>query len=749
MPTVIIECAFANDYDEGQYAQTGYTEITQFVKSISGDLRGRKYELGRAEAGTITLTLDNADGRFTPGRPASPYYPNVKSNRRLRIRGKNMLTPNVSSSGQKEHDASGYFLPNAVPTGYAIFDATPTAVDTGSEIVAGSGRTWAIQGVYPSARTGFSRLVHWYSPVEYGTRLTHSVYIRKSAGTLVAGATFRFEIHYYDADWAEITTASVSPRAELSDWPTTWTRVGFSHTPPNNAKYGLLTLAYLQPNAHGDITWQLGLPQTELPDNLAPNPSGYHDALGWNSEGAGDPVQSVANQAVEWTLSTVDITTDLARLGTVIPHLIPGERYSASMEMWVATGAPNFLISADEGQSGTTYSTKNAWTTVSLANFEAVASEQPLDFYPLSNTTSGQIVRVRKLNVKKQATAPGLGPAYGEVGDYTTWEHPKPIFEGWTESWPARVGVANTDVSVTVVDRLKRVGTVELSSVIGEMLFKDAMDLIVPFTESPTDSQGAVSNIGRWADTARLTQLKFQAAKGDIGNASYTLGIDGPTGETAIQFSAISDTQGYSLPVPFSADWSAPPAPAPAPKPPGGSTSTPTSPTPKTYTRVYNSTWSRTYDEDNSTTWDDSPLCYQGYYSADRGRTKSLIGFNYAQIRSDLSGSTVKSVKLTMRNEHWYWNSGGIALIGTHNYTTKPSVYNSGLVWNNRILSRAWPKDGQATVELGVTIGNEFKAGTTKGIALGPTSSTDLTYYGYFRGATLSYRPYLTITFVK
>lgn len=58
-----------------------HVELAEGV-SISG---GRGDERSTADANTLTLTLDNKDGRFTADRAASPHYPNVKLYRPIRV----------------------------------------------------------------------------------------------------------------------------------------------------------------------------------------------------------------------------------------------------------------------------------------------------------------------------------------------------------------------------------------------------------------------------------------------------------------------------------------------------------------------------------------------------------------------------------------------------------------------------------------------------------------------------------------
>lgn len=61
-----------------------WVDITEYVQEFY-PTRGRDNEIGDVEAGTMSLVLDNTDGRFTPKRVASPYYPNIKPRRAIQV----------------------------------------------------------------------------------------------------------------------------------------------------------------------------------------------------------------------------------------------------------------------------------------------------------------------------------------------------------------------------------------------------------------------------------------------------------------------------------------------------------------------------------------------------------------------------------------------------------------------------------------------------------------------------------------
>lgn len=81
-----VEVAFNAGYATAAGSRT-WTDISAYVELAGGiDIKvGRQDELSTTEPNTLTLTLDNSDGRFTPERSSSPYYPNVKLYRPIRV----------------------------------------------------------------------------------------------------------------------------------------------------------------------------------------------------------------------------------------------------------------------------------------------------------------------------------------------------------------------------------------------------------------------------------------------------------------------------------------------------------------------------------------------------------------------------------------------------------------------------------------------------------------------------------------
>lgn len=81
-----VEVAFDSNFSTPAASRT-WTDISTFVRYDPGVgiTWGRSGALQMSEPSVMSLTLKNADGRFTPGNVSSPYYPNVKLDRPIRV----------------------------------------------------------------------------------------------------------------------------------------------------------------------------------------------------------------------------------------------------------------------------------------------------------------------------------------------------------------------------------------------------------------------------------------------------------------------------------------------------------------------------------------------------------------------------------------------------------------------------------------------------------------------------------------
>ena len=147
-------------------------------------------------------------------------------------------------------------------------------------------------------------------------------------------------------------------------------------------------------------------------------------------------------------------------------------------------------------------------------------------------------------------------------------------------------------------------------------------------------------------------------------------------------------------------------------------------------------------------TWHDG-LAYQGNPQDGKSYNQfGLIFFDWNTIAADLAGQTITGCSLSITYAHFYYNSGGKAIIGTHDYLSVPSTQSDSHA--DKDLFRVNAKAGtRFTVNMGVTQGNNFKSGHARGIQTGPQPS-DIpggTCYGYTYGLG-SHVPVLTFTYV-
>lgn len=180
----------------------------------------------------------------------------------------------------------------------------------------------------------------------------------------------------------------------------------------------------------------------------------------------------------------------------------------------------------------------------------------------------------------------------------------------------------------------------------------------------------------------------------------------------------------------------------------GGGTDGGNTPTTQ-HVSTYSATWTGRYNGSSSRISSNSDI-YQGQYDGTNGNQKSVIGFDWATIKSDLAGSTILKVEVTMKNKHWYNNAGGTAVIGTHNSSASSAPTSCPSLTDDRGRFSQWPKLATWTVTCENTIAEDIRDGTAKGLCIGPGPSTSHEYYGFFAGSNdSSGKPKLKITYQK
>ncbi|MFD9943193.1 hypothetical protein ACFWYW_14630 [Nonomuraea sp. NPDC059023] len=107
MPQAWIEIALTRD-SQGNPLWHDVSPWVEWQEGVTISRR-RSHELDEVQPGTMSVAFDNSDGRFTSGRAVSPYYPNVKINRMIRLRARWPSSPNLLLRAQGRSTDAGQF----------------------------------------------------------------------------------------------------------------------------------------------------------------------------------------------------------------------------------------------------------------------------------------------------------------------------------------------------------------------------------------------------------------------------------------------------------------------------------------------------------------------------------------------------------------------------------------------------------------------------------------------------------------
>jgi hypothetical protein len=177
----------------------------------------------------------------------------------------------------------------------------------------------------------------------------------------------------------------------------------------------------------------------------------------------------------------------------------------------------------------------------------------------------------------------------------------------------------------------------------------------------------------------------------------------------------------------------------------GAGAGSPTNTFNKTYTCTATHSYSGSDGTFPNTKLNDNGTSYQGGDVADtfNGKTKTWIVFNASQIQSDLTGVSLTNEKVTLNNNHSWYNSGMTVALGYDNRTSYPSTL--GDPSGSNIDRIEYHVNEGATVTKDITnhgFGTAFQGGTANSLVLFKNSNS-LSYYGYFAGESQSGPPKL------
>lgn len=179
----------------------------------------------------------------------------------------------------------------------------------------------------------------------------------------------------------------------------------------------------------------------------------------------------------------------------------------------------------------------------------------------------------------------------------------------------------------------------------------------------------------------------------------------------------------------------------------------PTAPQVERYTRSWVCTWHQNWGPSGAAVSQPDALQGQSPYY---GNMRSYLGFSGVDLQGGgqtmdqaLSGAVVESASLYLYSHHWYYNSGGEAVVGMHGYRNPAPSFGGGDEW--MVGGSHFTKPGGGWVDLtvpGVDL-QRFATGVWKGILLGAATAGSLAYYGRFDAEGTGNSPVLAITFRK
>ncbi|WP_063735627.1 carbohydrate binding domain-containing protein [Streptomyces sp. RTd22] len=164
MMQLVVKAAFGYAVTDPSPVWTDISDRVHFPTGVS-ITRGASDELGETQAGTCSMVLDNSDGRFTSGRAASPYYPNVKKNTPIKVQV--VTAKNLISNPSFESDLTGW-----------IKTASPTIVQDNAHVQHGSQAMRITWGAPTGQAVGTV-----IDDLEIGQVYTASAYVWRAAGS--------------------------------------------------------------------------------------------------------------------------------------------------------------------------------------------------------------------------------------------------------------------------------------------------------------------------------------------------------------------------------------------------------------------------------------------------------------------------------------------------------------------------------------------------------------------------------------
>ncbi|MEU8780056.1 LamG-like jellyroll fold domain-containing protein [Streptomyces sp. NPDC048637] len=421
IPKVTVEVAF----DGGPFsAAYTWTDISDYVKGFQVR-RGRNNELDRIEAGTLSVTLDNSDGRFTPGK---------------RKAGGNILSGNL---GQVIWDLNGRAnntVMSSINVGQVDDDQKPRVMSrtvyTSGAPVAGY---FAVKWLDASGSTlrfvAGTRFVADSSPAVY----THEETPPAGVATAVV---------YLYADTYPEGNAGLTAYGEKAEWYKTQPYYPYV-IPRRRVRVRTANLSPKDVSTGGDIS------HTSAQFSTSHSPGATSDWTRFHKSGVGSVLFNCGSNGPADYASSI-------RCGYVdngkpvgLARVAPGQTYSARVQVRQGEASPQLSVKqlvrwydasgaylSSTGDSPTVALVSGQWLPVTLSTVTAPAGAA---WAGLSIGTSG---------------GDGGGHGYFYIDEIqfeqgatlADWNPGGSIFHGYIEKWPVTSEGLTATVEVSAVD---------------------------------------------------------------------------------------------------------------------------------------------------------------------------------------------------------------------------------------------------------------------------------------------------------
>ncbi|MDT0472787.1 hypothetical protein RM863_11685 [Streptomyces sp. DSM 41014] len=554
IPPVTVEVAFDGGPYDSSYT---WTDITPWVSSYE-TTRGRNSESDRIEAGTLDLTLDNSDGRFTPQKDWSTE----------------LLPLNVQTGTDTLGTTSGF--------------NSSLSISSGTSTPHGGARALQVSGA--SVTSGTAIIYTDRIPVKPGNRYRGSYWIRKTTTSGYASVPQVPVIRWRDAGGAFLADSIGSAWDGVGG---TWRQVTVEGMAPEGAAYGVLICQTSGAASASLVYWSDDWSLAEVAP-YAPNVVPRRrvrvrtaNLLPKDTASGGDVSQSslcfqvdhVSGQSKTYVSGIShtgpgSVRADFAASGDGTTPFSASVRagYFAT-ERWAAWTTPRFtywrtrLVPRGLAQvvAGRTYTASGYYRMVTTSATDTLFAR--LRWYAGDGTLAGVSSSVTITPISGQwvfwqttgvaasgATLAGVeigtrGSVSGVAGMLDTlqveegstvsaWTPGGSIFSGFVEKWPVRVNGLTSEIVLPVVDAFNVLGTTELQRPMRQHILSTAPWGYWPLTEGPGST--SAQNLSDETNPGPLKASKYGGGTAAFGAPSVVANDDG----TSLSITNVSNTKG-------------------------------------------------------------------------------------------------------------------------------------------------------------------------------------------------------------